>query len=189
MKQTIIIEHLEPKVWPWCLIEYKSISKLIPKKNLWFTNIHKKSKELESLAKVSKESVINLNLDKACILDPDAPKTLTPKEAKEIKYFIIGGILGDYPPKKRTKVELTSKMKSTIVRNMGKKQFSTDNAVYVLKQIIDGAPLSKMSFQNKATIKINNVESIELPYYYPLINGKPRISEELLKYIKNKKDF
>lgn len=188
MKQTIIIEHLEPKMWPWCLIEYESISKLIPKDNLWFTNISSKSKELKNLGKVSKESVINMDLDNVCILDPDAKKTLTSKESKKFKYFIIGGILGDYPPKKRTKVELTKKMNFE-ARNIGKKQFSTDNAVYVLKEIILGKEMKNMKFQNKLNIKINSIESIELPYYYPLINGKPRISDKLLKYIKNKKGF
>ena len=189
MKQTIIIEHLEPKVWPWCLIEYKSISKLIPKKNLWFTNIPQKTSFLEKISKVTKQSIIHMNLENVCILDPEAPKTLTPKEVKDFKYFIIGGILGDYPPRKRTKVELTNKLKNVEVRNLGKKQFSTDNAVYVLKEIINCKKLKDIKFKNKLIIKINGIESVELPYYYPLVNEKPRISEDLLEYLKRKKDF
>ncbi len=189
MEQTIVIEHLELRMWPWCKIEYESISQIIPKKNLWFTNIKNQKEFLEKLGKVSKDSVIDINLENACILDPNAKETLTPKEAKKFKYFIIGGILGDYPPKKRTKEELTDKIRGIEARNMGRKQFSTDNAVYVLKRIIDGTPLNKMKFQNKITIKINNIESIDLPYYYPLVNNKPRISEKLVKYIKKKKDF
>ncbi|MEK6836594.1 MAG: SAM-dependent methyltransferase [Nanoarchaeota archaeon] len=189
MKQTIIIEHLEPKIWPWCKIEYKNMSKLIQKRNLWFTNIHEKANLLKKLGKVSKQSVINLNLKNVCVLDPDAPKTLNLKESKSFKYFIIGGILGDYPPKKRTKVELTNKLKQAEVRNLGKKQFSTDNAVYVLKEIINGKELKDIKFKNKIIIKINNIESVDLPYYYPIVNGKPRISEELVSYIKNKEDF
>jgi len=188
MNQLIIIEHLEPKLWPWCTIEYESISKLIPKDNLWFTNIKENGSKLGKLGKVTKESVIDMNLEDVCILDPDAKLTLNPEESRKFKYFVIGGILGDYPPKKRTKVELTNKMKG-VARNMGKKQFSTDNAVYVLKQIINGTPLSKMKFQNKLNIKINKIESIDLPYYYPLINGKPRISSKLISYIKKKKSF
>ena len=34
-----VIEHLEPKLWEWCEIEYESISKIVGKENLWFTNI------------------------------------------------------------------------------------------------------------------------------------------------------
>lgn len=130
-----------------------------------------------------------MDLEDVCILDPDAKHTLNPKEAKKFKYFIIGGILGDYPPKKRTKVELTKKLKHAEARNIGKKQFSTDNAVYVLKQIISGKKLNEMKFQNKISVKINKIESIDLPYYYPLIKGKPRISKALVSYLKNKKEF
>src|SRR3989344_4588506 len=41
-KQIYIIEHLEQKLWPWCVIEYKHISKIAGKNNLWFTNIKKR---------------------------------------------------------------------------------------------------------------------------------------------------
>lgn len=189
MKHIIIIEHLEPKLWPWCKIEYKSISKLVKKPNLWFTNIKQNNSRLGSFGKTLSSSVINMDLDNVCVLDPDAKKQLTPKEAKKFKYFVIGGILGDYPPKKRTKVELTKKIKGSQARNMGSKQFSTDNAVYVLNKIINGTPISKIKFQNKLNLKINDIESIELPYYYPLVNGKPRISKELVKYLKSKEGF
>jgi ribosome biogenesis SPOUT family RNA methylase Rps3 len=74
-------------------------------------------------------------------------------------------------------------------RNLGKKQFSTDNAVYVLKEIIEGKELKDIKFQNKLVLKINEIESIELPYYYPLVNGKPRISDKLINYLKNKNEF
>ncbi len=187
MRPVIIVEHLEPKLWPWCKIEYESISKMIPKKNLWFTNI--KSQSLKNFGKVSKNSIKEISLKKACILDPNARKTLTPEETKKFDYFIIGGILGDYPPRKRTKEEITDKIRGMKTRNLGKKQFSTDNAVYVLKQIIEGTSLEKMKFKNIITIKINNIESVDLPYYYPLIDEKPRISKKLINHIKKKKGF
>ena len=51
-----IIEHLEPRLWKWCMIEYKNISKIVGRKNLWFTNIKQKSKEVKELAKYGKIS-------------------------------------------------------------------------------------------------------------------------------------
>ncbi len=193
MKPTFIIEHLEPKLWPWCMIEYRQISKIIGKSNLWFTNIkNKKDKSrLIRYGKVIENSVrdIGLKLDKACILDPSASKTIIPKEAKQFNYFIFGGILGDYPARKRTKKELTINLKDIEKRNIGKKQLSTDNAVYVVKEIIKGRNLKSIKMKNKIEIKINKIESIILPYRYPLINGKPNISDELIKYLKNKKEF
>jgi ribosome biogenesis SPOUT family RNA methylase Rps3 len=186
---TYIIEHLEPKVFKWCLIEYKNISKIVGKKNLWFTNIKRKNKNLEKLGKVIKKSVAKLNLKNACVLDPESNKTLNPGEAKKFDYLIFGGILGDYPPKKRTTPELTSKIKNAEARNIGKKQFSTDNAVLVTKEIIKGKKIKDMKFIDKLTIRINDVESIELPYSYPLVKGKPQISEELVKFLKTKRGF
>jgi ribosome biogenesis SPOUT family RNA methylase Rps3 len=189
---TYIIEHLEPEIYPWCLTEYKNISKITGKDNLWFTNVKGKSKnseELKNYGKVIKESVANLNLKNACVLDPEASKLLEPKEAKSFDYFIFGGILGDYPPRKRTTPELTSKIKNAEARNIGKKQFSTDNAVLVVKNILSGTPLDKMEFINNLVIHINKIESIELPYCYPIINGKPQISKELVAFLKKKKTF
>ena len=184
-----IIEHLEPEVYPWCLIEYRNISKIVGKSSLWFTNIKKKNKDLEKLGRINSSSVSKMNLKNACVLDPETPRCLTPREAKNFDYFIFGGILGDYPPRKRTTPELTSKIKNSQVRNIGKKQFSTDNAVLVTKKIFDGFPLSKMRFIDKLIIRINDIESIELPYHYPIINGKSQISNELVNFLKNKKGF
>jgi len=189
---TYIIEHLEPKVFKWCFIEYKNISKIVGKDNLWFTNIKQKSKEARELrkyGKVFKESVSKLNLKNACVLDPETNKTLTPGETKRFDYFIFGGILGDYPPRKRTTSELTSKLSGAEVRNIGKNQFSTDNAVLVTKEIVKGKSLEDLKFVNKRIVKINDIESIELPYSYPIVNGKPQISKELVNYLKKKKSF
>ncbi|MCX6748963.1 MAG: SAM-dependent methyltransferase [Candidatus Pacearchaeota archaeon] len=187
-----IIEHLEPKLWEWCFLEYKSISRIVGKKNLWFTNIKDRVevRKLEKYGKVFSESVADLNLKKACLLDIDAKQQLKTEDNKKFKFFILGGILGDFPRKKRTKKELINKIKFNIEkRNLGKRQFSTDNAVYVTKQILDGKKLKKLKFKNKIEIRINDIESIILPFSYPLVNNKPRISEELVSYLKKKKDF
>lgn len=182
-----IIEHLEPELYEWCIIEYKNISRIVGKSSLWFTNIKQKDKDkLKNYGKVIQTSIKELNLSNACVLDPEAEKTLSPEEAKKYSYFIFGGILGDNPPRKRTSPELTIFLKQKAkVRNLGKKQFSTDNAVYVTKQITKGKPLSSLKFKNTIEIKINSIESTILPYCYPLINNKPQISKELIRYIKN----
>jgi len=186
-----IIEHLEPRLWPWCIMEYKHISKLVGKKNLWITNINKagEAKKLSKYGKVIPASVSKLNLKSACILDPESTRLLSPKVARKYRYFIFGGILGDYPPRKRTKKELTSKFKHIPSFNIGKEQMSTDNAVYAVKQIVEGKSLNKLKFQDQAEIRINKIESIILPYRYNLIKGKPFTSPEVISYLKRKKGF
>lgn len=187
-----VIEHLEPELFEWCIIEYKSISKIVGKKNLIFTNIKKQDKEkIEKYGEVFSESVKELikkeKIKNFCILDPESEKELS-QDDNIFDYFIFGGILGDYPPRKRTKEELTKFIEGAS-RNIGKEQFSTDNAVYVTNKILKGENFSNMKFQNEIEIKINKVESIILPYLYPIENNKPRISKELVSYIKNKKGF
>jgi ribosome biogenesis SPOUT family RNA methylase Rps3 len=191
MKKIFIIEHLEPKLWEWCLIEYEHISKTFGKENLLFTNIKNENdaRKLSKLGKVSKESVAKLNLNNACVLDPEAKETLSPESAKDFEYFIFGGILGDYPPKKRTKDELTRFIKNAKVFNIGKEQMSTDNAVYVVNQIIGGKNLGDLKFVDGVDVEINNIESVELPFRYALFDGKPFMSSKIVKYLKKKKRF
>ena len=185
MKNIYIIEHLEPKLWPWCLIEYKHISEIAGKNNLWFTSIKKQDiKKLKKYGKIFTKSIKDIKIENSCILDPDAKNTLTFKDSKKFKYLIFGGILGDYPPRKRTKSELSIFFKNTEKRNIGKNQLSTDNAVYVVNQICKGKRLKDIKFQDEVEIIINDIESTILPYKYPIVNGKPNISQELVRYLK-----
>lgn len=187
MKQIFIIEHLEPEVYPWVVMEYKHISQNVGKSNLWFTNTS--SNKLKPYGNVIKHSVKDAILQDACILDPESPNLLTPEEAKKYTYFIFGGILGDYPPRKRTEDELTNFLPNIPSYNIGKEQMSTDNAVAVVKEITKGTPMNKMKFQDTLTIRINDIESIELPYRYLIKNNKPYVSNEVINYLKRKKGF
>ena len=183
-----VIEHLEPKLYRWCFLEYRHISKLVGRKNLIFTNIRSSSAQakLSPLGKVSSVSVSRLGLPNVCILDPAAKKTLVPAEAKKFSYFVFGGILGDYPPRQRTKTELKLKGER---RNIGKAQLPTDNAIYVVKKIASGTPLSKIKFQDCLTIPIKEGEEVELPFRYALVKGKPLISREIVAMLKKQKGF
>ncbi len=183
-----IIEHLEPKLWKWCVIEYKHISQLVGKQNLWITNLKKGSTGLQKYGKVIRNSVTELKLVKVCVLDPGAEKTLTPADAEKISYFIFGGILGDNPPQKRTSPELTTKFTYSIeIRNIGQKQMSTDNAVAVVQEIVKGKKLEQLHFQDGIEIELKEGESIQFPYRYLLTEGKPLVSAELIGYLKRKK--
>lgn len=185
-----IIEHLEPKLSKWVMIEYERISDIVGKDHLWITNVSSKSEraKLSKICQVFSESVRTMNLPYACVLDPQADTLLTPSDKEKFRYFVLGGILGDYPPKKRTNKELTQFLPMADIRNIGKKQFSTDNAVWVVNEIInEGKDFSELKFKDRLEIKINDVESIILPYLYPLIDGKPLISPRIIELLKKKK--
>jgi len=189
-KPIYVIEHLESQLFEWCLIEYEHISEIVGKGNLWFTNIknEKDRKKLEKFGKVFSESVKDMKLKGACVLDPEASENLSPSD--KFDFYIFGGILGDYPPKKRTKEELTKFISNADSRNIGKEQMSTDNAVYTVKQIAEGGKrLGELNFIDNASIEINEFESVDLPYRYNLVNEKPLMSEKIRAYLKKKKGF
>lgn len=183
-----IIEHLEPELNDWSIIEYKHISKMVGKKNLWFTNVsnQKDIKALEKLGKVISAPARELELKRFIILDPEAETTLTPKDAINHEYILFGGILGDHPPRKRTQQELTCFFPNAEIRNIGKFQMTTDNAVYTANQIIKGIPFEKLKFQDNITIQLNEKESVDFPFRYNIVSGKPLFSPALIKYLKKK---
>jgi len=182
-----IIEHLEPKLYKWCFIEYRHISRIAGKKNLIFTNLNKNQAEkLKNYGKCFTKKVSELNLKNICVLDPEAKKTFAPKDAKRFDCLVFGGILGDYPPRKRTKAELKLKGER---RNIGKEQFPTDNAVAVCKNIVNGIPLGKMKFVDFIELDLRKGESVQFPFRYLLVNGKPLISGELVEFLKKRKGF
>ena len=181
-----VIEHLEPKVYPWSKLEYAHISSFVGKKNLMFTNT--KSSALKKIGMVEPKSIKKLRLEKACVLDPEAKATLTPQIAKKYDYFIFGGILGDDPPKERTKAELT-KFLPYPAYSLGKEQMSTDTAVIVAKRIIEGKKLSELKFQQEIEVEISEGESVHLPYKYLIIKGKVLLAPGIAEMLKKQKRF
>ncbi len=181
---TFVIEHLEPELFEWCRIEYSHISDWVGKDNIIVANV----KEKLSFCKSDKRHVWDLNLKNACVLDPDAKETLTPKIAKKFDVFVFGGILGDDPPRKRTEPELTSKLNFPSF-NLGKAQMSTDTAVIVTKLVCDGIPLEKLKFQEGLEVETGENESVSLPYKYLLKDGKVVISDKLVEKLKSQEEF
>ena len=186
MTKKFIIEHLEPKVYKWCQLEYKHISSVVGRDNLTFTNTN--SSILKKFGKVENKSVMKLKFENPCILDPEAKETLTPKIARQYDFFIFGGILGDDPPRARTGEELSSKLDYPKF-NLGKEQMSTDTAVIVTKIICDGKNLSELKFQEGIEIDISEGESVQLPYKYLLVNGKPMLPDGLVELLKKQEEF
>ncbi|MBW3004019.1 hypothetical protein KY328_05210 [Candidatus Woesearchaeota archaeon] len=175
-----VIEHLEPELFEWCVIEYKHISEIVGKDNLVICNVREKDVDkLKGLADVRVESVSDMELNNACVLDPEAPDTL--KTQDKFEYLVFGGILGDDPPKQRTKDEVTIQAER---RNLGKEQLATDNAVYVSKLIVEGKRFEDIKFQKGIEIDTAEGESVMFPFSYVLVEGKPLISKELIEYLK-----
>jgi|SRR3989344_5650512 len=188
-----IIEHLEPKLYEWCLIEYENISKIIGKNNTIFTNINKKYKnKFKKYGAVFEKSVSELKFNNLCVLSQYSKKVLTTNDKNKFNYFVFGGILGDNPSRKRTNVLIKNLKKHNIkseTRNLGKKQMPTDTAVYVAKNILKGKKLSDFKFVDELEIDINKNESVTLPFRYVVDGNKVILNEKLVEYLRRRKEF
>lgn len=185
-----VIEHLEPMLSKWVFLEYRHISKVVGKTSLMFTNIRRMNDllRLGRLGMVQEKSVKELNLPDACILDPSARVTLSPDDAKHFKYLIFGGILGDAPMQGRTRSELTSKV-NLPDRNLGRRQMSTDTAVYVAKAIVSGARLAELKFRDDIELQLEPGLSVKLPFRYLILGRKLMLTPGLEDYLRAKKGF
>ncbi|MBI5072759.1 hypothetical protein HZA99_02995 [Candidatus Woesearchaeota archaeon] len=185
-----IIEHLDPELYDWCLLEYTHISEIVGKENLIFTNVRnvEERKKLERLGTVEEKSVTQLKYPRLCILDPAASKTLEPADKQSFDYLLFGGILGDWPPRQRTKKELTRKLDAQS-RNLGQPQMSTNTAVYVAKKIIDGKKFSEFQFIEELVIPVEDGEEIELPFRFVVENGKPVLAKGYVEFVRKQDVF
>ena len=179
-----IIEHLEPELFEWCIIEYRHITKIVGKKNVLFTHLNYKKDcdTLRGFARAEQKSFTSQTLGKVCVLDPNASQVLKPSDATQFDALVFGGILGNYPMEKRTKVKIPDNYER---RNLGKEQMATDNAVYVAKEIVEkGKKLGDIPFKDHITVPLDEGEEVDFPFRYVLVNGKPLVSGDLITLLK-----
>lgn len=189
-----IIEHLEPELFEWCLIEYGHISKIVGKENLIFTNMKNKNEasKLKKIGNVLEKSVSELRFQNICVLSQYGAKTLETNDETKFEYFVFGGILGDKPAKRRTE-DIIKELKQNKVkfeeRNLGSAQMPTDNAIYASKKILDGSKLNDLKFIDEVEVQINENESVNLPFRYIIDNNNLIISEKLVEHLRKRKEF
>jgi ribosome biogenesis SPOUT family RNA methylase Rps3 len=180
----LVIEHCEPTLSEWLLLEYKHAAKLW-NGNLVFTRVadNRTARVLQKLGTVQKEKVKDIFSNKKCIvLDPQAKKPLTPNDCLRCDAIIIGGLLGYEKPKGRTK-KLISDKSNFETRNLGKLQLSIDGAVFVTKAIYLGLNLKDIEIAREIEIIHDTIHSTILPFGYPIIENKPVITPGLIKYL------
>ncbi|MEM1935751.1 MAG: hypothetical protein QXD14_03410, partial [Sulfolobales archaeon] len=129
----------------------------------------------------------NDSLRHPIVLDPKARETLTPEDLMSADSVIIGGIMGEHPPRGRTFREITSKLTSKAkARNLGKLQLTIAGAAYVLKKMLEGVRLESLDirFGLKLVVQVGRYEvTIELPYAFPYEEGKVVLPENYLEVI------
>ncbi|KAJ3203421.1 hypothetical protein HDU82_006601 [Entophlyctis luteolus] len=106
---------------------------------------------------------------KVLLLDPSAAEELAPEDASNFDYLLFGGILGDDPPRDRTK-EL--RVQGFAGRHLGSHQMTTDTAVIVSKRVVDGARLTELRYVDRPEIVLSRHERVQMPFRYLVEDGQ-----------------
>ncbi|HIQ10650.1 MAG TPA: hypothetical protein EYH26_01565 [Pyrodictium sp.] len=196
-KPLIVIEHLEDHLSHWIVLEYKHVKSMVGDR-LVITNARlgggcKRFKNAIGDVKCYNEPLSMLKgelysrEDEILILDPKAEKLLEPSETAMYKIVVVGGILGDHPPRGRTSQFLSSRFPRASKRSLGPHQLSIDGAVYVYLQVERGINPLDVPLVVKPKIKFTIMDfeyEIELPFAYPKVDNKPLFAPGLLELLK-----
>ncbi|MGC9181706.1 hypothetical protein [Thermogladius sp.] len=186
----IVIEHLEEALSPWLILEYRHASTIAGRENLVFTNVPPNyTRLLSRYGRVVNESVVRLvksgvlKASEVIILDPNASRRIEYEDFLRARYFVVGGILGDHPPRGRTYANITSKLPECEARNIGEQQFSIDGTVYYIMYLFRNRGIAGLGFVDGVTVETDH-GYVYLPYRYPLVEGRPLLAPGLEYYIK-----
>ena len=198
-----IIEHMEQGFSEWVTLEYAQIIRDIGAENLIISSLPVGTKESDIPEKLWAMGLqwTTANLDKineafpelpalksqrVCLLDPRAKTDLVPADAQQYDYFVFGGILGDHPPRDRTR-ELMEQYPDLLVgKRLGDKQMTTDTAIRTTQIIIEKqTKFEDIKFIDYPEFRFNKNEATEMPFRYVLNSeGKPVLPEGMLELIK-----
>ncbi len=197
----VIIENLEPCPSPWLLKEYEYVASLFRDK-LLITNTNAGMRSaLEGLSRgygfrlyeEPLQTVLSrLGIDDVVVLDPRAKEELKPEDLRGNRAVVIGGIMGDHPPRGRTWELITSRLKKPIPRSLGEGQLTIAGTAYVLKELISGRRLEELEFIDGLELRLSMLGAevvIELPYRFPAANGKPVLPEGYAEVVARRSIF
>lgn len=198
-----IIEHMEEGFSEWVTLEYAQILRDVGTDNLLLTSLPEGTNDSDipellrkmglkwttkSLSDIPEAfpSWEPLQNGRVCLLDPRAELDLQPEDSKQFDYFVFGGILGDHPPRDRTK-ELNIAYPGLLVgRRLGDKQMTTDTAIRTTQLIIkDQKKFEDIKFIDYPEFRFSKKEATEMPFRYVLDSqGNPKLPEGMLQLIK-----
>ncbi|EJS41740.1 YOR021C [Saccharomyces arboricola H-6] len=198
-----IIEHMEEGFSEWVILEYSQILRDVGAENLVLSSLPKGTTERDIPEKLSAlglrwttKDLKSIDQDfkdleplkdgRVCLLDPRAEIDLQPEDAANFDYFVFGGILGDHPPRDRTKELKTTYPNLLISRRLGDKQMTTDTAIRTTQLIVkDKIKFEDIKFIDYPEFRFTKNEATEMPFRYVLDKERrPILPEGMLDLIK-----
>ncbi|CAI4064541.1 hypothetical protein SUVZ_08G0680 [Saccharomyces uvarum] len=198
-----IIEHMEEGFSEWVILEYSQILRDVGAENLVLSSLPKSTTERDIPEKLlslglrwTTSDLKSIDEDfkdleplkdgRVCLLDPRAAIDLQPEDAEKFDYFVFGGILGDHPPRDRTKELKTTYPNLLVSRRLGDKQMTTDTAIRTTQLIVKNkTKFEDIKFIDYPEFRFNKNEATEMPFRYVLDKeGRPILPEGMLDLIK-----
>lgn len=201
---TIFVEHLDPELEEWQILEYNCIANESNAQNWDFMLLGLKdlsnAKRLldvpdRALSATTAEDIYSANSSRdkqrVCLLDPKATQDLAPEDGELFDTFLFGGILGDDPPRDRTG-EL--RKLGFAGRRLGTQQMTTDTAARVTMMVVQGKQrLDEIPYVDRPDIELPSKEldgdghaseSVSMPFrYVKRKNGTPIMPSGMLELL------
>ncbi|WPG98573.1 Hypothetical protein R9X50_00136500 [Acrodontium crateriforme] len=180
VKHTFIVEHLDPELEEWQILEYNAIASECSATNAEFllTGLAN-SKDFQGKLEIPASNLIEQSVEtlyaspeakqRVCLLDPRGEADISPEDADKFDVFLFGGILGDHPPRDRTG-EL--RRFGFPGRRLGAKQMTTDTAARVTRIVVqEKKKLDEIDYVDYPDIEIpteggGSAESVNMPFRY-----------------------
>jgi ribosome biogenesis SPOUT family RNA methylase Rps3 len=141
---TLLTTLIERKLESYIFFMKKPIKTALKTNTFELSELY--SPDKESASKLSKSDLTySTELKKVSLLDLRAKKSLCCDDKKELNVLIFGGILGDHPPRDRTKP--LREFLGDNMRHLGPIQMSTDTAIFTSQIILsDNLELEEIPF-------------------------------------------
>lgn len=196
----LVIEHLEEHFSSWWKIEYERVAAFIEPKGHRLLITNAAQQEMPTRANVvCHKGHVNetLPFDRVCLLDSEAPETLSPADAPKFDYFLLGGILGNVD---EFDFDRTSVLRDLGYprRNLGNMQMTTDTAAMVTSLIVhEEVPFEQLQFIDRPEFPIavadaseDSKESLIMNFRYLVKpDGSPDIDPHILDMAIKDRDF
>lgn len=190
--RVIIIEHMEEYPTRWLLEEYTVSHLEAERVGFHLVVAGVRDPRLQALltrrriAWVEEHSWEAVDRPGTIVLDMWAQKDLEPEEASAACCFVVGGIMGDHPPRRRG-LQLSWRFDWASTRRMGQAQMTIHTAVWAVTAISRGTRVEDLPIGVGGTVEVETAMgtlTVELPYAYPIgEDGKPRVPERIARLL------
>lgn len=186
-KMKFIVEHMEEELFPWCMIEYKRICRTVGHENFVVTNLATVQEYISEA-----QSILSLGIpfDRICLLDSEATQELSPEDAQDFDYFLLGGILGNVDEFDMDRTALL-RQHGFPTRNLGHMQMTTDTAVKTAHIILTKALyMNEIPFIDRPELIGPTGQKFVSDFrYLTLSDGQPDIDPEILREMERDFEF